>query len=127
MVLAGGAAVLAAAGGFFLFRELAQAVGLAAGPGLATEMLYYFLLFAAGAVLAVGFGSSLLAAQPVSAAVETGALVAFFSYGGYLHSRISHGWAGRRSVYFALVGFLLVIFTYLGVSYILPGLHTYAG
>jgi cytochrome c-type biogenesis protein CcsB len=60
-------------------------------------------------------------------AKETGALVAWFSYGGYLHSRISHGWAGRRSVYFALLGFLLVIFTYLGVSYILPGLHSYAG
>jgi ABC-type transport system involved in cytochrome c biogenesis permease subunit len=59
-------------------------------------------------------------------AKETGALVAWFSYGGYLHSRISHGWAGRRSVYFALLGFLLVIFTYLGVSYILPGLHSYA-
>jgi len=60
-------------------------------------------------------------------AKETGALVAWFSYGGYLHSRMSHGWAGRRSVYFALAGFLLVIFTYLGVSYILPGLHSYAG
>jgi ABC-type transport system involved in cytochrome c biogenesis permease subunit len=59
-------------------------------------------------------------------AKETGALVAWFSYGGYLHSRMAHGWAGRRSVYFALVGFLLVIFTYLGVSYILPGLHSYA-
>lgn len=60
-------------------------------------------------------------------AKETGALVAWFSYGAYLHSRISHGWAGRRSVYFALLGFLLVVFTYLGVSYILPGLHSYAG
>jgi ABC-type transport system involved in cytochrome c biogenesis permease subunit len=59
-------------------------------------------------------------------AKETGALVAWLAYGGYLHSRISHGWAGRRSVYFALIGFLLVIFTYLGVSYILPGLHSYA-
>jgi ABC-type transport system involved in cytochrome c biogenesis permease subunit len=60
-------------------------------------------------------------------AKETGALVAWLAYGGYLHSRMSHGWKGRRSVYFALVGFLLVIFTYLGVSYILPGLHSYAG
>jgi cytochrome c-type biogenesis protein CcsB len=58
---------------------------------------------------------------------ETGALVAWLSYGGYLHSRIAHGWSGRRSAYFALIGFLLVIFTYLGVSYILPGLHSYAG
>jgi ABC-type transport system involved in cytochrome c biogenesis permease subunit len=58
---------------------------------------------------------------------ETGALVAWLSYAGYLHTRIAHGWSGRRSAYFALLGFLLVIFTYLGVSYILPGLHAYAG
>lgn len=58
---------------------------------------------------------------------ETGALVAWLAYLGYLHTRVSHGWAGRRSAYFALVGFLLVIFTYLGVSYLLPGLHSYAG
>ena len=57
---------------------------------------------------------------------ETGALVAWLSYAGYLHTRIAHGWSGRRSAYFALAGFLLIIFTYLGVSYILPGLHTYA-
>ncbi len=59
-------------------------------------------------------------------AKETGALVAWLAYAGYLHTRIAHGWSGRRSAYFALVGFLLVIFTYLGVSYLLPGLHSYA-
>jgi ABC-type transport system involved in cytochrome c biogenesis permease subunit len=59
-------------------------------------------------------------------AKETGALVAWLSYAGYLHTRIAHGWSGRRGAYFALIGFLLVIFTYLGVSYILPGLHSYA-
>lgn len=57
---------------------------------------------------------------------ETGALVAWLAYAGYLHTRIAHGWSGRKSAYFALVGFLLVIFTYLGVSYLLPGLHSYA-
>lgn len=57
---------------------------------------------------------------------ETGALVAWLAYAGFLHTRIAHGWTGRRSAYFAIVGFLLVIFTYLGVSYLLPGLHSYA-
>jgi ABC-type transport system involved in cytochrome c biogenesis permease subunit len=59
-------------------------------------------------------------------AKETGALVAWLAYAGYLHTRIARGWSGRRSAYFALLGFLLVIFTYLGVSYILPGFHSYA-
>jgi cytochrome c-type biogenesis protein CcsB len=57
---------------------------------------------------------------------EVGALVAWVAYAGFLHTRISHGWRGRRSAYFALLGFALVIFTWLGVSYLLPGLHSYA-
>jgi ABC-type transport system involved in cytochrome c biogenesis permease subunit len=57
---------------------------------------------------------------------ETGALVAWLTYAAFLHTRISHGWKGRSSAYFAIIGFLLVIFTYLGVSYLLPGLHSYA-
>ncbi len=57
---------------------------------------------------------------------ETGAFVAWLTYAGFLHSRIARGWTGRRSAYFAIVAFMLVIFTYLGVSYLLPGLHSYA-
>jgi ABC-type transport system involved in cytochrome c biogenesis permease subunit len=57
---------------------------------------------------------------------ETGALVAWMAYAGFLHTRIAHGWRGRRSAYFALLGFALVVFTWLGVSYLLPGLHSYA-
>jgi cytochrome c-type biogenesis protein CcsB len=57
---------------------------------------------------------------------ETGALIAWLTYAAFLHTRISKGWKGRSSAYFAILGFLLVIFTYLGVSYLLPGLHSYA-
>ncbi|MBV9210758.1 MAG: cytochrome c biogenesis protein CcsA [Acidobacteria bacterium] len=57
---------------------------------------------------------------------EVGALVAWLTYAAFLHTRISRGWKGRSSAYFAIIGFLLVIFTYLGVSYLLPGLHSYA-
>ncbi len=57
---------------------------------------------------------------------ETAALIAWLTYAAFLHTRISRGWSGRSSAYFAIVGFLLVIFTYLGVSYLLPGLHSYA-
>jgi cytochrome c-type biogenesis protein CcsB len=57
---------------------------------------------------------------------ETGALIAWLTYAAFLHTRISRGWKGKSSAYFAIIGFLLVIFTYLGVSYLLPGLHSYA-
>ena len=59
-------------------------------------------------------------------AKEVGALVAWLTYAGFLHSRIAYGWRGRRSAYFAVAAFLFVVFTYLGVSYLLPGLHSYA-
>lgn len=57
---------------------------------------------------------------------ETGALIAWLTYAGFLHTRISRGWRGRSSAYFAVVAFLFVVFTYLGVSYLLAGLHSYA-
>jgi cytochrome c-type biogenesis protein CcsB len=57
---------------------------------------------------------------------ETGALVAWLTYAAFIHTRIARGWRGRSSAYFAVIGFLLVIFTYLGVSYLLKGLHSYA-
>ncbi len=57
---------------------------------------------------------------------ETGALIAWLTYAAFLHTRIARGWKGRSSAYFAIVGFLLVLFTYLGVSYLLKGLHSYA-
>ncbi len=57
---------------------------------------------------------------------ETGALVAWLTYAAFIHTRIARGWKGRSSAYFAIIGFLLVIFTYLGVSYLLKGLHSYA-
>jgi ABC-type transport system involved in cytochrome c biogenesis permease subunit len=59
-------------------------------------------------------------------AKEVGALVAWLTYAGFLHSRVAYGWKGRRSAYFAIAAFLFIIFTYLGVSYLLPGLHSYA-
>lgn len=57
---------------------------------------------------------------------ETWGLITWLAYAGFLHTRFSHGWKGRRSAYFAIVGFLFMLFTYLGVSYLLPGLHSYA-
>lgn len=58
---------------------------------------------------------------------ETWALITWLFYATFLHVRITRGWKGRRTALFAVLGFMSVIFTYLGVSFILPGLHSYAG
>ncbi|MBX7246319.1 MAG: c-type cytochrome biogenesis protein CcsB [Candidatus Sumerlaeaceae bacterium] len=60
---------------------------------------------------------------------ETWALITWFTYTIYLHLRMNLGWTGRRSVVASIVGFVMVLVTYFGVSY-LPGLsggmHSYA-
>lgn len=57
---------------------------------------------------------------------ETWAAITWLVYAGYLHMRVTRGWRGRRAAYFAILGFGVVIFTFLGVTYLLPGLHAYA-
>lgn len=57
---------------------------------------------------------------------ETWAAITWLVYAGYLHMRITRGWRGRRAAYFAILGFAVVIFTFFGVTYLLPGLHAYS-
>jgi cytochrome c-type biogenesis protein CcsB len=57
---------------------------------------------------------------------ETWSLITWFIYAAFLHARITRDWRGRRMAILSLIGFMAVLFTYFGVSYILPGLHSYA-
>ena len=57
---------------------------------------------------------------------ETASLVTWFVYALYLHMRIVSGWKGRPSAVINIIGFLSVVFTYLGVNIFLSGLHSYA-
>lgn len=57
---------------------------------------------------------------------ETWALVTWMIYALYLHLRLMKGWSGKKLAGIAVIGFLFVIFTYVGVNYLLPGLHSYA-
>ena len=57
---------------------------------------------------------------------ETWSLVTWIIYAAYLHLRLRRGWQGRAAAIFAAVGFVCVIFTYIGVNTWLPGIHSYA-
>ncbi len=57
---------------------------------------------------------------------ETWSLITWLFYGAYLHTRLTWGWRGRHSAVIAVLGIVIVLFTYLGVNYLLSGLHTYA-
>jgi cytochrome c-type biogenesis protein CcsB len=56
---------------------------------------------------------------------ETWSLITWFIYATLLHARLVKGWQGRRTAWLAVAGFLAVLFTYFGVSFLLPGLHSY--
>jgi cytochrome c-type biogenesis protein CcsB len=57
---------------------------------------------------------------------ETWSLITWFLYAAMLHQRLTVGWRGRKAAIMAIAGFLAVLFTFLGVNLILPGLHTYS-
>ena len=56
---------------------------------------------------------------------ETWSLITWLIYSVYLHLRIRRGWNGRAAAIFAVVGFIAVLFTYIGVNTLLPGVHSY--
>jgi cytochrome c-type biogenesis protein CcsB len=56
---------------------------------------------------------------------ETWSLITWFVYAFYLHARLMRGWRGKKAAAVAVVGFIAVIFTYLGVNLLLSGLHAY--
>ncbi len=58
---------------------------------------------------------------------ETWSLITWFVYAVYLHARYVRGWKGSQMAVISAVGFLAVIFTYLGVNLVLSGLHSYGG
>ena len=56
---------------------------------------------------------------------ETWALVTWLIYLAYLHGRSRFGWQEKTTSWFSAIGFLAVMFTLFGVTYLLPGLHSY--
>ncbi len=57
---------------------------------------------------------------------ETSALVTWLIYAVYLHARGIRGWRGKRAAWLLTLGFAATLFTYYGVSFFVPSLHSYA-
>lgn len=56
---------------------------------------------------------------------ETWAFITWCVYGIYLHGRLYGKWNKRIAGSIALIGFIITVFTYLGVNLLLSGLHSY--
>ncbi|MDD5774562.1 MAG: c-type cytochrome biogenesis protein CcsB [Candidatus Omnitrophica bacterium] len=56
---------------------------------------------------------------------ETCSLITWLVYVVYLHMRILRGWRDAKASWLCILGFLATLFTFIGVNFILPGLHSY--
>jgi cytochrome c-type biogenesis protein CcsB len=49
--------------------------------------------------------------------------ITWLLYAALLHQRLSVGWRGRRAAIMAIIGFVVILFTFLGVNFLLHGHH----
>jgi cytochrome c-type biogenesis protein CcsB len=56
---------------------------------------------------------------------ETAALFSWIIYLSYMHLHTRHGWRGLRTNWVSVIGFVSIIFCYLGVNIWISGLHSY--
>ncbi len=54
---------------------------------------------------------------------EIWSAVAWLVYAAILHGRLTSGWQGRRSAIMTIVGFAVLVFTFLGVNLLIGGHH----
>lgn len=58
---------------------------------------------------------------------ETWALIVWLNYAVWLHLRLVAGWRGRILAWWAIIGFFITAFAFVGVNMFLSGLHSYGG
>lgn len=51
--------------------------------------------------------------------------IVWFFYSLYLHARIVRGWTGQRVAWMGIIGFLIVMFTYVGVGLLMKSSHEF--
>ncbi|MDV2502355.1 MAG: c-type cytochrome biogenesis protein CcsB [bacterium] len=56
---------------------------------------------------------------------ETFTLITWFIYAVLLHGRLVVGWRGRRAAFLCIVGFCTVMFTFVGLSLLTEGYHSF--
>jgi ABC-type transport system involved in cytochrome c biogenesis permease subunit len=51
--------------------------------------------------------------------------IVWFTYGLYLHARLVRGWTGPKVVWMGILGFAIVLFTYVGVGLLMKSSHEF--
>lgn len=115
----------AAAGAIYLYRvrrDRQTSLGLLQDvTGRAT--LWGFAFFSVSMVLGAIWAYLAWGAYWLWEPKSTASLLLWFYFAGVLHTRFAKGWRGWPAALFAVIGFGLVLFTYLGVSLFLESSH----
>lgn len=56
---------------------------------------------------------------------ETWSLITWIVYAILIHNRLAIGWRGRKTAYMMIIGFFSILFTFLGINFLVGGLHSY--
>lgn len=88
-------------------------------------VLFGFILLSAGIITGAIWASEAWGSWWSWDPKETWSFITWLIYAAYLHARLNSGWRGKRAAILSVIGFVCVLFTYLGVSYLFPGLHSY--
>lgn len=81
------------------------------------------------ALITVGLAAGFIYAKSVWGHFWSGDIKEIFSvviwliYAALLHFRLNAGWQGRKSAIMTIIGFIIIIFTFLGVNLLLGGHH----
>ena len=81
-------------------------------------IVFAFLMLALGLVMGALWAKEAWGTYWTWDPKENWALISFLVYGLYLHFRQVKGWRGKPATWFAILGFVAVVFTFLGVSYL---------
>ena len=101
-------------------------------PSLATldEINYYalisgFLFLTVGMVIGSMYAQYALGAYWRWDPKETWSLITWLFYAALLHQRMTVGWRGRRAAIMSILCFGILIFTFVGVSLLMGGYHSF--
>lgn len=115
----------AAAGAFYLLREK---TGTDTELGIYQNITYRsilwgFAFFSGSMLLGAIWGYLAWGNYWLWESKSAASLLLWFYYVGVLHTRMLKGWRGKTVSVMAIIGFALVMFTYLGVSIFLKSSH----
>ena len=97
-------------------------------PGLFDQMAYRASFFAfcfltVGNITGALWGDRVFGQLWFWDPKETWSFITWLIFLAYLHARYTLDWKGRRAAILAIVGFLALVFTYVGVDFLLPQIH----